>query len=248
MASEWLGVIAIGGLVGMTSAFHCAAMCGPLAALATTSGGRPVERTGGLAAASLYTASLYTASRALGYAVAGGVAGGLGALVTGSLAWTTTQTLASWSLGVVMLGVAARLGGISWPGRRGSRRERLVPLRRSRAASTPLTSALREGRPAWRALLGVAHVLLPCGASWTALAGAAATSSATYGALFMTAFALASSPFLLFAHVAARWAASLDLGTRRGLALALALGAIVSFVRPLTLTDDGPHCHDGAAP
>ncbi|MBX3274522.1 MAG: sulfite exporter TauE/SafE family protein [Sandaracinaceae bacterium] len=98
---------------GLASSVHCAAMCGPLAAVA--------GRTPRAAAA-------YHGARLASYALAGGIAGATGTLLSDALGGRWAGALLSWTLAVALALAAWRLWrGEARPG------ERLVALGAGRA-------------------------------------------------------------------------------------------------------------------
>ncbi|MBX3247243.1 MAG: sulfite exporter TauE/SafE family protein [Myxococcales bacterium] len=207
--------IVAGGVAGLASLPHCAAMCGPVAAFA----GRDGRTTG-----------LYLSGRFASYATTGALAGGFGGLAVGWLEAPLAQALLSWVLGLGLALTAWRL----WRPTRGG----LVQLRTK-------PSAPAGGRASLRATgLGLLTGVLPCGALAAALLLAAGSGDAASGALTMLAFALASAPALFGAGTLAAWLRRSGLTTRRVLAVALALGAVVLMLRPIdALRGEPTQCH-----
>jgi sulfite exporter TauE/SafE len=79
--------------------------------------------------------------------------------------------------------------------------------------------------------------LFPCGALYATLLIAAGTSSAWRGAAVLTGFAVVSAVGLGASAAISRVAVRVDSHTRRALGAALAIGAIVLVLRPLTSSE-----------
>jgi len=209
-----LGALLAGAAAGLASVPHCAAMCGPLAALG-----------GGGRRALAFQASRFTAYLVLG-AVAGFVGQGLRSLFDDA---RLVHVLLAGSL-AVGLGLAAwRL----W--RDGSAKPaepQLVQLGRKGARRRLFKSAL----------LGASTACLPCGALLAGALVAAGTGSVLGGTLAMGAFALASSPGLLAAGFAAGRLQGLSRTGRRTLSVLLALGALVVAFRAIDAHRAEPPC------
>jgi sulfite exporter TauE/SafE len=167
--------------LGLGASAHCLAMCSGIAAAATPPAPTPAARLRGALALNAGRLATYVL---LGAAVGGAVA------VTGSFDrpdgvwWPARIMVAALILGVALRLLLARdVFGIERLGRR--LWVRLKPLTR-RAASLP---------PAWRPVaLGALWGLLPCGLVYSGLALAAATGSASGGALVMALFGLTTLP------------------------------------------------------
>lgn len=204
------------GVAGLaTGATHCAGMCAPFvlaqgAARAGASDGGMVARLSGAALAP------YHLGRMTGYAALGALAGGAGGLLSGGAHWMLAVPLLMAALVMLREG-CARLGlqspvlnpppltregqiraPISREAGEGARAKRgrngvAQPARLSR-----LTTSLLMSPTGWRGVtLGLMLSLLPCGAIYAALAGAAASGSALGGALCMAAFAAGTVPALV---------------------------------------------------
>lgn len=160
---------------------HCAAMCGPFAALASAVGAEPASRRGTLA---------YHAARLVTYAGLGAVAGGLGTLVDRALTAPGTVRVAAVAsaLTVVALGVGS-LPEVT------RRLRNALPSRWS-APHPILVQIGRAPRVVRGAGLGLITPFLPCGWLYSFVALAAGTGQVLSGALLMTAFWLGSVPAL----------------------------------------------------
>ena len=171
-------------LVGLLGGTHCVGMCGGIVG-ALTLGGAPRWR--------IHLA--YNAGRIASYALAGAVAGALGAasLAAGKaegvrLGLYALANLMLVLLGVYLLGVVQvllpieRLGHHLW--------RRLQPLGRRFLPAQSVAQAFP---------LGLLWGWLPCGLVYSALASALTAGSATRGAAMMLAFGLGTLPNLLLA-------------------------------------------------
>lgn len=171
-------------LVGLLGGTHCVGMCGGIVG-ALTLGGAPRWR--------IHLA--YNAGRIASYALAGAVAGALGAasLAAGKaegvrLGLYALANVMLVLLGVYLLGVVQallpieRLGHHLW--------RRLQPLGRRFLPAQSVAQAFP---------LGLLWGWLPCGLVYSALASALTAGSATRGAAMMLAFGLGTLPNLLLA-------------------------------------------------
>ena len=171
-------------LVGLLGGTHCVGMCGGIVG-ALTLGGAPRWR--------IHLA--YNAGRIASYALAGAVAGALGAasLAAGKaegvrLGLYALANVMLVLLGVYLLGVAQvllpieRLGHHLW--------RRLQPLGRRFLPAQSVAQAFP---------LGLLWGWLPCGLVYSALASALTAGSPARGAAMMLAFGLGTLPNLLLA-------------------------------------------------
>lgn len=172
-------------LVGLLGGTHCVGMCGGIvAAISMQLPGQGTRFNYHFA---------YNAGRILSYAVAGGLAGALGAstlLLEGM--WPVQQVLYGLAnlmlvaLGLYLAGLwqavtqIERLGGLLW--------RRIQPL------SKPL---LPVRNPAQAFLLGTLWGWLPCGLVYSVLITALASGNAFSGAASMLAFGLGTLPNLI---------------------------------------------------
>jgi sulfite exporter TauE/SafE len=217
-----------GGGLGVVAAAHCVLMCGPLAVLAQSRGG---------ASGSLR----YVAGRLVTYTLLGGLAGSAGSAL---LSWSHTHwvdALLSWALAITLFLAALKLV-------QRAPRERLVSL-----GSRPRKSWIGRGLARIAhdpLLLGAATAVLPCGALFGAVAAAAALGNAQSGALALATFSLVTGVAVTGAGQLAR-IANLGARGRRGLAVVLFAGAVLTALRPfptLGAQDEAPSCplHAGA--
>lgn len=185
-------------LVGLLGSTHCLGMCGGIVG-ALTFGLHPDIRRRPLRLAPYLLA--YNAGRIASYALAGALAGALGAqlfglappapqrwlvkLVTGGFMIALGLYLAGWWPGLVRL---ERWGGLLW--------RRIEPYGRR---------LLPVDRPLKAFGLGLLWGWLPCGMVYAMLAWALAAGSAPGGAALLVAFGLGTLPMLLAIGAAAEW-------------------------------------------
>jgi sulfite exporter TauE/SafE len=219
----WEAMVGLGAgaIAGLVSIPHCAAMCGPLSAFAC---GR---------AASRFAPLRYQAGRTVGYALAGGVMGYAGEMVTRSLSAAWTSAILSWTLAIALGATAWKLWATGPSARVAAENARLVALSPARPVRSGLDRLLALV-PRDPLVFGVATALLPCGALYAALALAAGTTSVLGGVAVMLGFATASGVAL----VSAAWLArqlrvSQHHVAARVLAAALAVGAVFLAIRPV---------------
>ncbi|HTM21050.1 MAG TPA: sulfite exporter TauE/SafE family protein [Kofleriaceae bacterium] len=232
-------------LASLAGSVHCAAMCGPFAALAGSGGGPGAPVAWSLGRLAVY-AALGALAGALGATI--DLAGGLIHVQRGA---TVLAGLLVLAMGLLQL--AAALGvRLPAPGSGRLVRRALVPLQRRR----PATRA---------ALLGLLTAALPCGWLYAFVVAAAGTGGPARGALLMTAFWLGTVPMLFGIGVLVRPLAE-RLGRRRPLITAgalVALGLAAIAVRTPALAappppppaaaaaaipampPEGPLCHGG---
>ena len=224
-----LGPIIAGAVAGLASIPHCAAMCGPLAAFACRGGG------GGLASSAV---AGYQLARLVGYGAAGALAGSVGAAATGLLSAPLAQALLSWTF-------AAGLGWSAWRLWRSATPQPTTRLDPAQFEQTVKLRKKSERRSGARApMIGLLTTLLPCGALYAALLLAAGSGGPLEGSLSMLAFGVTSGLGLLGASLLGRFLDRLGVGARRGLAVAMALGAIVFVLRPInSLRGEPDTCH-----
>lgn len=163
---------------GMVGSSHCGAMCGGIAAAL------------GLQQRGLVFAVLTQLGRIAGYAIAGALAGGLGAGFGQALSldgWALGLRIATGALmgliglqlltGMVLLRPVERLGFFFW--------KRLAPAAQRRLADRSAAGAL---------VLGLLWGWLPCGLVYSMLLAAALSGGPLSGAAVMTAFGLGTLP------------------------------------------------------
>ncbi|MRG91148.1 sulfite exporter TauE/SafE family protein [Polyangium spumosum] len=176
--SLWIS-LGTAAALGATSGVHCAAMCGPVAAVGASREGRLDGRR----------ALGYLGGRALGYAALGGAAGALGAPLAGGSAGAAVRLVLAVVVAVALLYraivlVKPRAG------------EKLLTLGRGPRTSTLFQKIVRYV-PRRGIGLGVATALFPCGALFAAVIAAASAGAAPVGAAMMLVFAAASAPLLM---------------------------------------------------
>lgn len=181
-----LALLASAAVTGLLGGFgHCAGMCGPLVAsvsLALAPQGRPVS--------ALAVHGLYNAGRITTYAFIGGVMGLVGSFVNVATRLTGLQNGVSVLAGLLMLLMGLGAAGVA-PGLRGLEQKLAAGLL---GRVRGLLDASGQGRAY---ALGLVLGLLPCGLSYSAFVGAAATGHPVHGALFALAFGLGTAPALL---------------------------------------------------
>jgi sulfite exporter TauE/SafE len=180
-----MGALFLAGLAG--GATHCALMCAPFVLTQVAAGADRSAAGGALARLSGAALLPYHLGRMLGYAVLGGVAGGVFGLVSG-VAGARELLAVPLLLAAVLLALQAlsRRGALWLPAAP-------VPARLARRFGG-LMAAPQGGRGV---LLGVLLSALPCGLLYAALAAAAASGSALAGALAMAAFVAGTVPALV---------------------------------------------------
>lgn len=212
--------------VGVLSSFHCAGMCGGIAAAQSVRLPAGQEDSVGrrLPFARYIPSLLYNGGRVTAYTVIGGLAGGLGHTVQLAGIWRGMVPLAG---GVFMVIMAMNLLGI-WK-----------VLRRLNLAMPPfaarklMAGASRLGPYS----VGLLSGLMPCGPLQMMQLYALGTASVWYGALTMLVFSLGTVPMLVLAatlHTALSRSFS-SVMTKAGAVLILVLG-IVMASRGLALT------------
>jgi len=160
----WVSFVA-GASLAAISLGHCAAMCGPLAALSCTR-----RESRGL--------WRYQLGRMAGYVFLGSLAGELGAGVS----LLADATLARWLFSALAafscIAAARRIAGV----------RRLVRLRRSPRQEPALWARVTSLVPQDPLALGLLSSVLPCGLLATAWLAAAATQRSAAGAALMLGF------------------------------------------------------------
>ena len=170
-------------LAGLAGSGHCVAMCGGIAAALSAGGGAGRAQT-----------LAYNLGRITSYAVAGALAGALGAgvlsLATLTMLRGTAQVVAG--LALVIVGAELALGRrFAWLERAGHLVWRaLGPLARDAMKARSFAGAYRTG---------LVWGWLPCGMAYAMLLLAAANLSAVGGAATMLAFGVGTLPALLLA-------------------------------------------------
>ena len=195
--------------MGLAGGLHCAAMCGPLALLATAGPAR------------LVSLCLYLTGKTSSYFLLGALAGALGETVLRAAPLGLGSRLLAWSSGLLLLLVALESLGIL----------RKLPLGLGwlTAASGFLTSLAKEGGAMGKLLLGSANGLLPCPMTYGFLALADASGSPVRGAATMLVLGITSAlPLALCALVGHRLTGLKKFPAVTGLVI-LAVGLLVVY-------------------
>jgi sulfite exporter TauE/SafE len=166
-------------LLGASGSLHCALMCGPLACAAQGASSDSRERR--------RAAVAYHLARFAGYAVIGGLFGGVGRAVGATLAVSTRPVL-PWLVAGLLVASVLDLGKLL---------ARVPPI-------PGVTKILRWGGrararltgPRRAALFGAMTPLLPCGLLYGLYASALASGGVVSGAALGGAFALGAVPVL----------------------------------------------------
>jgi len=177
-------------VVGLLGGTHCVGMCGGIVGTLTL--GLPVDRRSGLFGVFLYQLA-YNGGRIAGYAVGGGLMGGVGTLIheVMPLQYAQRALFALAAFFMILLGlylggwwrglaVVERLGEVLW--------RRIEPFGRR---LLPISSPFQA--------IGVGFVWawIPCGLVYSVLVWAVSAGNAAHGALLMIAFGLGTLPNLL---------------------------------------------------
>jgi hypothetical protein len=184
-------------LAGLMGSPHCVAMCGAFASsCARVPGGLPAWHLGRVAT----------------YAVLGGFAGALGAVIPGP-AWLPGALAAAF-----LIWFCAGLAG-------------LIPEPKIVLPGLSQLGQRLLGRPSLGAQLvfGMANGLLPCGLVYSALSLPVALADPRTGALAMTVFGLGTLPALSIAALGVRRFSARSLGARRTLAAIILLAGLWSI-------------------
>jgi sulfite exporter TauE/SafE len=199
-------------LAGLMGSPHCVAMCGAFASsCARVPGGLPAWHLGRVAT----------------YAVLGGFAGALGAVIPGP-AWLPGALAAAF-----LIWFCAGLAG-------------LVPEPKIVLPGLSQLGQRLLGRPSLGAQLvfGMANGLLPCGLVYSALSLPVALADPRTGALAMAVFGLGTLPALSIAALGVRRFSARSLGARRTLAAIILLAGLWSIATRtglLSWSDLGAH-------
>jgi sulfite exporter TauE/SafE len=164
---------------------HCAGMCGPLVA---SVGLVSAPRLG--ARRALGGQLLYNAGRVTTYASIGALMGLTGSFVNTAGRLAGLQDAVAVVAGVVMMAMGLGAAGVAPLARRLEERVAARVFRTMRAV-------LEGGGQGRFYALGLLLGFLPCGLSYSAFVGAAATGGMPQGLLFALAFALGTVPALL---------------------------------------------------
>jgi sulfite exporter TauE/SafE len=185
-----LPLIATVFVASLLGSLHCVGMCGPLAVLASSSGSS--QRKHG-PRSQLAAVAAYHGSRIVAYAVAGCLAGALGAGIQHTGAWLGMQRLAAQLAGGSML-VIGLLGLVRLAG--GASHAALLPAWLQKPLGRAHRWARRQPPLRRAATIGVLTAILPCGWLYAFLIVAAGTADPVTAALVMATFALGAVPAL----------------------------------------------------
>lgn len=240
--------VALAGLVmGFLGSSHCLGMCGGIAAALSSSSRRDGA---GASRDAMATAITQNLGRVSSYGVAGAAAGAFGAAFSGlggadgMFALRSLAALLIVATGLYLAGLSGAvtrieaIGGALW--------RRLGPVAGRLRRSDSAVAAFAFG-----ALWG----WLPCGLVYSALAVAAASGSATEGAMTMAGFGLGTLPATLAIGLfAGRGQALLrSLSARRAAGAMVVAFGVWTFVaaagawqRSSASADETPSCHSVA--
>ena len=221
MRSDLLLALGTGLLGGFG---HCGGMCGPLVGAVSLAAAPVVGPRG-----SLRVHLLYNAGRVTTYASVGGVMGMAGSFVNVAGRMAGAQDAVAAIAGAVMalMGLGAA-GVLPWA-------QRLEARLAGRLFAG--SRAVLEGGGLGRVYaLGLFLGFLPCGLSYSAFVGSAATGHPVHGALFALAFGLGTAPaLLLLGGATALVSARLRGMLRRAGGVAVALLGLLFLARGLGL-------------
>lgn len=213
----WIELTASAAFVaGLAGGVHCAAMCGPLAAVAYAAAG---AKHGGHRW--LAQALAYNAGRIASYCAAGAITGALGAAGLAFRGSPAVQQalLAIMSSTLILMaayiaGTFPRLRSLDSAGR--FVWQQVQPYSRH---FLPASTAARAFG------LGVVWGWIPCGMVYVALIAALTTANAVHGALLMAAFGLGTLPNLL---AISAWLRAFRAHARTGMWRRIAAAAIAA--------------------
>jgi sulfite exporter TauE/SafE len=176
-------------LMGLFGSTHCVLMCGGV--VGALCAGTPVQiRTRPLRQAPLTIG--YNAGRVTAYAVAGLLAGGIGALVSDAASLRIGPAALRVFAALFVLGMGLHLAGVFAAFSRLERVGARIWLRLQ-----PIAQRMLPVRTASRAFaVGLCWGAMPCGLVYSALVLALGAGSALDGALTMVAFGLGTLPML----------------------------------------------------
>ncbi len=208
---------------GLAGSGHCAAMCGPLVLLANPVPGSSARGRANASPALAVHAGLYHLGRASTY------------LSLGALAGLAGGAMARLGLGralAILAGVALLLQAVA--------ATRLVSARFGSLGVAPLVTRALARAGAWMRthrvrgpiVFGALNGLLPCGFLYAALTAAAGFGDLKQALLFMSAFALGTTPVLAVVALAGgSLSARVPLLMRRAAPVALAIVGVLLIAR-----------------
>jgi sulfite exporter TauE/SafE len=178
--------LVLAATTGLLGGFgHCAGMCGPLAAsMGLVAGPRRDARR------ALAGQALYNAGRVTTYAFLGALMGLTGSFVNTAGRLAGLQNTVSVAAGALMVAMGLGAAGVAPWARR-------LEERAAGRVFRAVRSVLDGGGVGRSYALGLLLGFLPCGLSYSAFVGAAATGTLPQGFLFALVFALGTVPALL---------------------------------------------------
>ena len=206
-------------VVGLLGGAHCVGMCGGIVTALTF--GLPLERRQGVGAMLPFVLA-YNIGRIASYAVAGGLMGGVGVLLSRLLPVQTAQRALLVLAGVFMVAMGLYLAGW-WAGLGRLEQAGGVLWRRIEPYGRRLLPVQRPGQAL---VLGLLWGWLPCGLVYSTLVWSVSAGGAWQGAALMLAFGLGTLPTLLLMGAAAGAVAR---QTRHPVVRVLAGGAVLLF-------------------
>jgi len=233
-------------LVGLFGSTHCLGMCGGIVS-ALTLGVREDRRRSPWTLAPYLLA--YNSGRIASYAMAGAIAGGIGAGAFGLMPSASVRWAVKLLTGGFMIALGLYLAGW-WPGLQQLERwggklwQRIEPISRR---------LLPVDHPLKALAFGLVWGWLPCGMVYAALAWSLAAGSPLQGALLMVAFGLGTLPMLLAVGATAEWLKDFvrHFWVRRTAGLIVILFGMVVILTPAThrhepvnsAPSSSPHAH-----
>lgn len=200
-------------VIGILTSVHCIAMCGGINLTQST-----MAAKGGVGVVRSNLA--YNAGRVISYTVIGGIAGGIGGVVSFSSALKGAVTAA---VGVIMIVMALSMLGLFRPLRK------LLP--HLPAGLYRKLSGSAAGRSSF--VIGLLNGLMPCGPLQSMQIYALSAGSMLRGALSMLLFSLGTVPLMLGLGV---FSGSLN---RKKAGIMLTVSAILIFIMGIHMTENG---------
>jgi sulfite exporter TauE/SafE len=214
-------------LVGLLGSTHCLGMCGGIVSALTFGVRNDLRRSPWTLGPFLLA---YNTGRISSYAIAGLIAGAVGAGAFGMMPSNTARWAVKLVTGGFMIALGLYLAGW-WPGLQilekwgGELWRRIEPLGRR---------LLPVDHPLKALAFGLVWGWLPCGMVYAVLAWALTSGSATQGAALMLAFGLGTLPMLLAIGATAEWLKDVVRSpwVRRGAGLTVLLFGLFTLFAP----------------
>ncbi len=223
-------------VTGLLGSLHCAGMCGGIVGALTLRAPNGMPHSVPQLLPCLLS---YNVGRIASYAVAGAVAGVLGAQALVMVSLDHAELLGRWISALFMIAMGLYVAGWSYV---------LVKLERLGARAWRLIEPV--GRrylpvkgPRQALVVGLIWGWLPCGLVYAVLAWALVSGSAAKGAALMLAFGAGTLPMLLVMGVAAKWLG----GMLRSTLFRRAVGTTMLFFGVFALLAPHGHQHTGNA-